>query len=116
MERVTNQKILEVLSDVRVDVKALKVHVVGNGGKGLLKRQEETDEWIAKRPTVCPATSKEVIKSVVKAVSIATGVIGLILALSVLGDRFLKKDELNQIKNELQGVEDALEKLTPKGD
>jgi hypothetical protein len=108
---VTNQQILEVLSEVRVDVKGLKVHVVGNGGKGLLTRQDETEAWIAKRPRVCPATSREMMKSVIRAVSVATGILGLIVALSVLGDRFLKKDDLAEVKKELQALQTALEKL-----
>jgi len=113
MERVTNQKLFEVLSDVRVAVKGLKVHIEGNGGKGLLKRQEETDAWIGKRPVVCPATSKEMIKNVVRAVSIATGVIGLIVALSMLGNTVLRNDHLEEVKKELQAVQEALNKLSP---
>lgn len=114
MERVTNQKLFEVLSDVRVDVKGLKVHIEGNGGKGLLKRQEETDTWIGKRPKVCPATSKEVVKGVVKVVSVATGIIGLIVALFMLGNTVLRNDHLEEVKKELQAVQEALDKLSPR--
>ena len=59
------------------------------------------------------STSKEVIKSVVRAVSIATGVIGLIVALSMLGNTVLRNDHLEEVKKELQAVQEALDKLSP---
>ncbi len=119
MAKVTNQDLMEVLSNVRVDVGVLKVHVVGNGGRGLLKRQDETEDWIGKHPSVCPATSKEISRRIVRALSIATGIIGLLVALSLFGERFLQRgqsEELKALKTEVQAVQDAVEKIVPKGD
>jgi hypothetical protein len=40
MNDIGSNKALELLSEVRVIVGKLEVHIEGNGGKGLLQRQE----------------------------------------------------------------------------
>jgi len=119
MSDIGSNKVLEILSEVRVIVGKLEVHIEGNGGRGLLQRQEEVegrqdavDEWIAKRPKVCPATAKEVMKSLVRAVSIATAILGLIVGLSFLWNRKMGDSRLEKLQEQMHGLQEVLEKLT----
>jgi hypothetical protein len=118
MSDIGDNKALALLTEIRVIVGKLEVHVVGNGGKGLLQRQDETEqrqdqvgEWIAKRPKVCPATGKEIMKSLVRAVSIATAVLGLIVGLSILGNKYMGDSRLEKLQEQMRGLQESFEKL-----
>ncbi len=127
MSDIGNQQIFQLLTEVRDDVKAtaatvnkLEIHVEGNGGKGLLQRQDADEqrldtleEWKGKRPEVCPATAKEILKGLARGISIATAVLGLLIALSVFGSGYLRKDKMQEVKEELEQVRDLVEKLSP---
>jgi len=119
MSDIGDNKALALLSEIRVIVGKLEVHVVGNGGRGLLQRQEEVegrqnavDEWIAKRPKICPATAKEVMKSLVRAVSIATAILGLIVGLSFLWNRKMGDSRLEKLQEQMHSLQEVLGKLT----
>jgi hypothetical protein len=119
MNDLSNNEAFRILSEVRVIVGKLEVQIEGNGGKGVLKRQDEietrqdvVEKWIGKRPVVCPATAKEVMKSIAKAVSIATAVLGLIVGLAFLMNLKLGGSNLEKLQEQMQSLQDAVEKLT----
>lgn len=121
MSDIGSNKALEILSEVRVIVGKLEVHIEGNGGKGLLQRQEEmegrqdaAEKWMGKRPIVCPATAKEVMKSIGRAVAIATAVLSLIMGFSLLANRRLIDPRLEKLQEQVLAVKDAVDKLNPE--
>jgi hypothetical protein len=123
---IGNQQIFQLLTEVRDDVKAtavtvnkLEIHVEGNGGKGLLQRQDDTDnrlgtleKWKAKRPEVCPATAKEITKGLAKIVAIASGILALVIGLSIFGDRFFGDSKAEALQEQMKTLQEALEKLS----
>jgi hypothetical protein len=125
MSDIGNQQIFQLLTEVRDDVKAtaatvtkLEVHVEGNGGRGLLQRQEEqearvhaVEDWKSTRPAVCPATAKEVLKGIGRVVSIGTGIIALLVALSVAGNFFFRDRRYEEIDRALKMLQDAGQNL-----
>ncbi len=128
MSDISSQRALDLLSETRVIVGKLQVHLEGNGGKGVLERQEDQEtrlhgmeNWKATRPLVCPATAPEVLKTITKGLSIATGVIVFIISLSVLantllmnrGERGLELEVQKQMQEQLKSLQEAIEKLTP---
>ena len=121
MNDIGSNKAFEILSEVRVIVGKMEVHIEGNGGRGLLQRQNETEvrqeaveKWMGQRPVVCPATAKEVMKTVARTVAIATAVLSLILGLSLLGNRKLVDPRLEKLQEQVLAVKEAVEKLDPE--
>jgi hypothetical protein len=119
MNDLNSNKVFEILSEVRVIVGKLQVHIEGNGGRGLLQRQDEigqrqdvVEKWMGKRPIVCPATAKEVMKGIGKAVSIATAILGLIVGLSFLWNRKMGDSRLEKLQEQMKTLQESLEKLT----
>jgi hypothetical protein len=126
MGDIGNQQIFLLLSEVRDDVKAtaatvskLEIHVEGNGGKGLLQRQDAgeerldiLEEWKGKRPIICPATAKEITKGLARMVTFASGILAIIIALSVLGSRWLGYTKAEKLQEQMKTLQESLEKLT----
>lgn len=115
---IINNKALELLTEVRVIVGKLQVHIEGNGGKGLLQRQNETDvcleevkEWQNKRPKVCPATAKEIIKSLSRGIALATGILAIVAGIMILTSRRIGDSKTEALQQQMKTLQEAIQSL-----
>lgn len=115
MSDIGSTKAFEILSEVRVIVGKMQVHIEGNGGKGLLQRQNETDvrldevkEWQDKRPKVCPATAKEITKSLSRGIALASAIIALIAGIMILTSRRLGDSKTEALQQQMKTLQEAI--------
>ena len=123
-KRVTNSDIMAAVLASQAEVGALRgdvggvdkrlgeltVQIKGNGGKGVLQRQDDSEAaikdinaWRGKRPYTCPATAKEVTRRTATIVGL---VVGGLPALSLAGNLLLRpiisREMVETVQRELQ--------------